>query len=321
MWADLPSKALNFHRVFTAIARGLRLILTLSPRTATGQEFINTQVKAMSHSHTSQPEKHGAGHHADAPQVAVRDGNRLLCPCCGQVLMVLKEKRFTPPKMHHQQGDPRRTWPALEKLIAKQEAYLNASPEETSQEEPAWADRNIIRPFYRADALVVPIDPKVAAYAFPEGDPPRPDQASITKPVNLPEARAPKDTLHDQPPRDSNTRYEEHQRRRAQRPLEEPFTEEGARLAVRLEKEIAKKQARVERLRARLSGEKQDTSNQPSNEKPMNMNEHRKEKNNAAPRQQQPLRTKRSHAYEDVSMACAEVTKASANGAKHRGPP
>ncbi|WDI44190.1 hypothetical protein [Bremerella sp. P1] len=46
----------------------------------------------MSHHHAAQPEKHGAGHSGHAPQVAVRDGNRLLCPCCGEVLMVLPEK-------------------------------------------------------------------------------------------------------------------------------------------------------------------------------------------------------------------------------------
>ncbi|WDI41098.1 hypothetical protein [Bremerella sp. P1] len=46
----------------------------------------------MSHHHASQPETHGAGSKGHAPQVAVRDGNRLLCPCCGEVLMVLPEK-------------------------------------------------------------------------------------------------------------------------------------------------------------------------------------------------------------------------------------
>ncbi|WDI43212.1 hypothetical protein [Bremerella sp. P1] len=46
----------------------------------------------MSHHHAAQPEKHGAGSKGHAPQVAVRDGNRLLCPCCGEVLLVLPEK-------------------------------------------------------------------------------------------------------------------------------------------------------------------------------------------------------------------------------------
>ncbi|WDI42552.1 hypothetical protein [Bremerella sp. P1] len=46
----------------------------------------------MSHHHAPQPETHGAGHSGHAPQVAVRDGNRLLCPCCGEVLLVLPEK-------------------------------------------------------------------------------------------------------------------------------------------------------------------------------------------------------------------------------------
>ncbi|WDI40006.1 hypothetical protein [Bremerella sp. P1] len=48
----------------------------------------------MSHHHAPQLETHGAGSKGHAPQVAVRDRNRLLCPCCGEVLLVLPE---TPP--------------------------------------------------------------------------------------------------------------------------------------------------------------------------------------------------------------------------------
>ena len=128
----------------------------------------------MSRSNTSQPETHGVTHQGQAPQVAVRDRNRLLCPCCGQTLLVLKEKRFRPPKRHAIQGDPRRTWPSLERLIAEQEAhYENTSTEEVREEEPQSVGNNQHGPLYRADSLVMPIDTQVAAHEFPSVDPPR----------------------------------------------------------------------------------------------------------------------------------------------------
>ncbi len=281
----------------------------------------------MSRPPTSQPEKHGAGHHAAAPQVAVRDGNRLLCPCCGQTLMVLKEKRFTPPKRHHLQGDPRRTWPALEKLIAQQEAYLDKQTQEADEPDPKWVEYNTIRPFYRADSLVVPIDEKVAAHQFPAFDPPPCDSARQPNEVKLPEARLPEVKLQPQPPRDWNTQYEAHQRRRSERPLEDPFTEEGARLfawayyrlqrlAVQIEKEIAQKQAEIARLQAELSGGQHETTEQPSTEKPMNSNKQSEEKNNIVPRQSRPLPVSRRHAYADEGMAPQKVLENS----DHRPP-
>ncbi len=194
----------------------------------------------------------------------MRDGNRLLCPCCGQVLLVLKEKRFAPPKMHHMQGDPRRTWPALEKLIAQQEAYLNASPQEAAQEESPAAEATTDGPFYRADALVTEVDPKIAAHQFPPLEPPPFDPRKIDQPVKQPAERSSTDNAAYQPPRDWNTRYDEHQRRQSKRPLAEPTTYEMARLyawayyrlqrlAVQLEKQIAAKEAEVQRLQAKLN--------------------------------------------------------------------
>ncbi len=226
---------------------------------------------------------------ADAVQVAVRDGNRLLCPCCGQVLMVLKEKpkRFTPPKMHKVQGDPRRTWPALEKLIAQQEGLEAAAGDlaqalEALQQEPAWADYNTIRPFYRADALKLPIDPKVAAYVFPEEDPPPLDAAKATRPAKLPDVRLPKADVHYRPTRKRSGDYSDRAANRQKQPLHDPFTEEGARLyawvyyrlqrlAVKLEREIRAKQAQVDRLQAKVDRAKpaDEKKEQPKPEKPM----------------------------------------------------
>ncbi len=260
----------------------------------------------MSRPTTAQPEQHGVTHPGQAPQVAVRDGNRLLCPCCGQTIMVLKEKRFRPPKKHAIQGDPRRTWPSLERLIAEQEAhYEKTSTQEVPQEEPQWTDDKPVRPFYRADALEVPIDEKVAQYEFPEVEPPK-----IDKPVKLPCARPPEATLRHQPPGDWNTQYEAHQRRRRQQPLQDPFTEEGARLfawayyrlqrlAVRIEKEIAAKQTEIDRLQTELNGGKQEDTHQQPNEKPMNENE----ENIRVQRQNRPLRVNTPHAQADLGVA------------------
>ncbi len=268
----------------------------------------------MSRSHTPQPEQHGVTHTGQAPQVAVRDGNRLLCPCCGQTLMVLKEKRFTPPKMHHAQGDPRRTWPSLERLIAEQEAhYQNGSAQEVPDEEPRAEDDNQDRPAYRADSLVVPIDPKIAAHQFPDFNPPE-----VPKPVKLPNERLPQAKHRHQPPRDWNTRYDEHQRQRRKRPLEDATSYEMARLyawayyrlqrlAVQIEEEIAAKQIVVDQLQTELSGEPEPKTEPQATEKPMNANLVHEEKSITKSRQVRPGRVNRTHAQADLGVAPGTV--------------
>ncbi len=250
----------------------------------------------------------------------MRDGNRLLCPCCGQVLMVLKEKRFTPPKRHHAQGDPRRTWPSLERLIAEQEAhYENGAAQEVPEEEPTSANDHQDDPMYRADSLVVPIDEKVAAHEFPPLDPPPLDPPpfdppKIERPAKPPAERAPQEGAAYQPPRDWNSRYEEHQRRRSQRPLEEATSYEMARLyawayyrlkrlAVQIEQEIAKKEAEVNRLQTKLNGGQQEITHQPSTETPMNTKQDYEEKSITMPREGRPLRVDRTHAQADLVVA------------------
>ncbi len=226
----------------------------------------------MSQLPTSPPEIHGAGHNADAVQVAVRDGNRLLCPCCGQVLMVLKEKskRFTPPKMHKVHGDPRPTWPGLEKLIARQEgqaedADQTARVEGLSPPQQPPADDSAEHPAYRADALVVPIDPQIAAHPFPEWDPPPLAPSQTTRPVKLPAARLPEVNVTYRPTQKRNGDYSDRLPGRRTQPLQEPFTQEGARLhawayyrlqqlAVQLEQEIRACEAQIQRLQTKLNG-------------------------------------------------------------------
>ncbi len=246
--------------------------------------------------------------------------------------MVLKEKRFRPPKRHHLHGDPRRTWPSLEKLIAQQEAhYQNGSAEEVPPEEPAWADYNLIRPFYRADKLVEPLDEKVAAYAFPPVDPPPLDPLKTQRPVKLPETRLPEGTHRHQPPRDWNTQYEAHQRRRSQRPLEDPFTEEGARLfawayyrlqrlAVKIQEEINRKQKEIARLEVELDGKAEEETDKQTTEKPMNDQDRNEEKSIVPQRQDTPLHVDRRHAHADEGMAPLKELEASTK-APGRGPP
>ncbi len=218
----------------------------------------------MSRPTTTQPEQHGVTQHGQSPQVAVRDGNRLLCPCCGQVLMVLKEKRLTPPKRHHAQGDPRRTWPSLERLIAEQEAHY---------------------------------------------------ENGLTDEVDSPEAeRSPQDGAAYKPPRDWNSRYEEHRRQRRKRPLEEATTYEMARLyawayyrlqrlAVQIEQEIATKEAEVKRLQTKLNGGQQETTHEQPTETPMNTKQRYEEKSITMRREGRPLRVDRTHAQADLGVA------------------
>ncbi len=273
----------------------------------------------MSRSTTPQPETHGVTHSGQAPQVAVRDGNRLLCPCCGQTIMVLKQKRFTPPKMHHAQGDPRRTWPSLERLIAEQEAhYQNGSAQEVLEEETSRADDKKDHPAYRADSLVVPIDPKVASHEFPPLDPPPFDPPEVPKPVKLPKTRTPGASYRYEPPRDWNTQYEEHQRQRRKRPLEEATSYEMARLyawayyrlqrlAVQIEKEIAAKQIVVDQLQSKLDAEPKQKTEQQATEKPMNANPVHEEKSITTPRQVRPGRVHRTHTQADLGVAPGTV--------------
>ncbi len=245
--------------------------------------------------------------------------------------MVLKEKRFTPPKRHHAQGDPRRTWPSLERLIAEQEAhYQNGLTQEVPEEEPSAEDDNQDRPAYRADSLIVPIDPKIAAHQFPDVDPPQ-----IPKPVKLSGERLPQAKHPHQPPRDWNTRYEEHQRRRSKLPLEEASTYEMARLyawayyrlqrlAVQIENEMAAKQKEIARLQAKLDGAQQEKTEQPSTEKPMNTNPIHEEKNNKLERDLQPQRDIQRHAHADEGMAPQRISverTTQPTAAHRRGPP
>ncbi len=225
--------------------------------------------------------------------------------------MVLKEKRFTPPKRHHMQGDPRRTWPSLERLIAEQEAHYHASAETASDEQPQWADYNTVRPFYRADELVEPIDETIAEYEFPDSDPPPLDPSNVQRPVKLPDTSLPEVKLRHQPPRDWNTQYEANQRRRRERPLEDPFTEQGARLyawayyrlqrlAVQIEKEIAAKQQKIARLQAKLNGGQREETHSQRTEETMN---NTKQKNIQPQRRERPLRVNSTHAQADLGVA------------------
>ncbi len=233
--------------------------------------------------------------------------------------MVLKEKRFTPPKRHHAQGDPRRTWPSLERLIAEQEAhYQNGSADEVPEEEPRVEDDNQDRPAYRADSLVVPIDAKIAAHEFPPLEPPPFDPPEVPKPVKLPKMRTPSASYRYEPPRDWNTQYDEHQRQRRKRPLEEATSYEMARLyawayyrlqrlAVQIEAEIAVKQAEVAELQTELDAEPSQKTEQQPTEKPMNANLVHEEKSITKSRQVRPGRVNRTHAQADLGVALGTV--------------
>ncbi len=229
--------------------------------------------------------------------------------------MVLKQKRFTPPKRHHAQGDPRRTWPSLERLIAEQEAhYQNGSKDEPRPQEPNSEDDNQDRPMYRADSLVVPIDAKIAAHEFPPLEPPPFDPPEVPKPVKLPKTRTHSASDRYEPPRDWNTRYDEHQRQRHKRPLEDATSYEMARLyawayyrlqrlAVQIEAEIAAKQIVVDQLQSELNGEPKQKPEQQSTEETMNANPVHEDINIAMPRDARHVGTITRHAQADLGVA------------------
>ncbi|MFN3152942.1 hypothetical protein [Bremerella sp.] len=235
-----------------------------------------------SHHPASQPEKQGDGHSGQAPQVAVRDGNRLLCPCCGEVLMVLPEEplnqvtskkfnppKFDPPKIDQRSKVKRISCPTLDAIIARQEAEEEAAfqasmapkePVEVSPASPVEPEG----PRYQADPIVVPIDPDIAAYEFPEHDPPPPPKRTRHRtpktPIFKPRPKMPRmaDMFDRKPKRDR-------QPRRKERPLVDPWSHRSARiyawmyyrmqkLNVQLIGEICAKQEAIEQLTNDLTG-------------------------------------------------------------------
>ncbi|MFN3152632.1 hypothetical protein, partial [Bremerella sp.] len=119
-----------------------------------------------SHHHAPQPENRGDGHTSHTPQVAVRDGNRLLCPCCGEVLLVLPaeplnqvtSKKFNPPKFDPPKIDQRSkvkriSCPTLDAIIARQEA------EEEAAFQASMAPKEPVE-----DSPVSPVEPEGPRY-------------------------------------------------------------------------------------------------------------------------------------------------------------
>jgi len=243
----------------------------------------------MSSTHEPQPETQGAHAPAHAPQVAVRDGNRLLCPCCGEVLFVLNVG--TPRERGSEPGyplrDPRHAGPTprqparrfkelpqpqvsiWDEITKEQEALKKAAFEAYCQAEKAEQEAQINRlldtedPGQMADRLVVPIDPQVNAYEIPAEDPP-----SLPK-----RKRSTRRTPSSPRPRDV-----ERQRSRWQREhrlwrllFESPLTHDVKRLRawtfyhwkrrdLQLQALIDRQQSRVDRLRRKRGGEREESS-------------------------------------------------------------
>ncbi|MEW4562536.1 hypothetical protein AB1K70_08420 [Bremerella sp. JC770] len=228
----------------------------------------------MSHHQNTQPEKHGA----HAPQVAVRDGNRLLCPCCGEVLMVLQaETSQTPSPATKSSSKTKREEPmqhrspSLDALIRRQEAQEEAARQASDREnaplpKPAPPVPNTDRPNYRADPLVIPIDPKVAAYQFPDGPPP--PVVNFWKPKTV---RTPSETIRPQRLRGVDDRFYDRMRYKSKKPLPDPCTYEMARLYawtyyrmqkldLQLQAEIEAKQAEIDALKRELEGGQEEVA-------------------------------------------------------------
>ncbi|WDI42661.1 hypothetical protein [Bremerella sp. P1] len=245
----------------------------------------------MSHHHAAQPETHGAGSPGHAPQVAVRDGNRLLCPCCGEVLLVLpneplaepvREKSARPANAASQSMPHPKSF-TLDEIVRRQEAqeeaaFQAAMAEDVSPEEPSSQEAMTHWPHYGANSKIAWIDPKVAAYEFPEGDPP--PISTSRRPIR---SRSLSDDSREPRERDSDTRFREWELRRAKRPLREPQTYASARLFawtyyrlktlnIQLIGEVTAKQDEIDALKRELNVSKQEPSQeeQPRPETPTN---------------------------------------------------
>lgn len=213
----------------------------------------------MSHQQTQQPETQGAGSLEHAPQVAVRDGDQLLCPCCGAVLMYLSEDE---PSEEPSQPPPP-TYPKLpgmgpspwDILGRRQDAEKEAAWQAYQQAEQAKQDERYAQylasddPQLCADYLTVPIDPDVAAYEFPDHAPPAlpaPKRVRSQRKSDSPRQRQPKQTWQDVR-------------------LDPPYTYQQQRYMawtfyhlkiqdLELQDKIRLKQAKIERQRNQLGG-------------------------------------------------------------------
>ncbi|MEW4561593.1 hypothetical protein AB1K70_03650 [Bremerella sp. JC770] len=214
----------------------------------------------MSHHHHTQPESNGA----QAPQVAVRDGNRLLCPCCGEVLLVLAEE--VPEERAEEPAESEQTprygpiphgiyspWDAIaaRQDAAKQAAWAAFHASQNAKQEAEYAQFLASDdPKFCADYLSMPIDPAVAAYEFPTEDPPP-----------LPSPKKPNQAG----PRQAGAGRKRNQRG-SDVPLHQPLTYQEKRYlawtyyhlklqALELQEKILAKQAKIDCLRQDLGGE------------------------------------------------------------------
>jgi len=295
-------------------------------------------------SHHKQPEKHGSGAAAHAPQVAVRDGNRLLCPCCGEALMVLADAGAA--RKGHQASDSRSTGPkktsgrkpvaaypldsdglprpqsaTLNEIIRRQEAAREAAAANHPPAEPAWDTFDPESPGYRADGLVCRIDPKVEAYQVPAEDPPPlPEMPKLSAP------RLPSREVRPPRVRDEETRRRERERYRLKRPLRQPSTYEGKRLLawyfyrmkaldLQLQQEVRQQEQAVEQLRYELYGPAEAKTSPREKQPLVHLQGQVNEMINCRRRQRVGQAIERRHAHADGSMA------PETNEANERGPP
>jgi len=211
----------------------------------------------MSHHHNAQPETHGA----HAPQVAVRDGNRLLCPCCGEVLMVLSVEApdtsgdETPAAPAETPYGPisKKLYSPWDAIVARQDAAKEAAWRASAEAERAKHQQRYAEylasddPGFCADYLMVPIDPDVAAYKFPDEDPPQLPSAKRTTPRQA----------------SGTGRSRRNETRWRDVPLSEPYTYQEKRYLawtyywlklqdLELQEKIRVKQAKIDALRREL---------------------------------------------------------------------
>ncbi|MBA2115172.1 hypothetical protein HOV93_23440 [Planctomycetes bacterium FF15] len=351
-----PVSLLNKQQTVGPACRGSRSGYPESDPRSRGALLNPTPYKStvMSHHH-EKPEKHEPGASAHGSQVAVIDGNRLLCPCCGEVLAILADEPPEEPVDNESvNNEPAQEEPADEppwqpteskhfvlpqpdlsspwdEIARRQDALKEAAWEAYNQSEKAKQEALYAQylesddPGFLADYLTVPIDPEIDAYEIPAEDPPPLPSRKKTKPART----------VTRPPREQNTETWRQRKLRWRTHLfEEPRTRDRDRFLawtfyhtkmfnLQLQEEIRLKQAKIEGLRF----EHGVAEVPPSYEEHLPSDNLPKARPHVAVQEfdllywiEQVSRSEESHAHKDVSMAPANV-KPNQYLAKERGPP
>lgn len=171
-------------------------------------------------------------------------------------------------------GLPRPQSPTLDKIIARQEAAKEAAHQDKADQPQSVSPVESNEPGYRADPIVVPINPDVAAYQFPEVDPPSPPKQTRTRTPKNPHTIPRPNWRRDLGLKKARSRFQL-KRRPNKNKLAEPWSYESARLYawtfyrmqklnLQLMEEICEKQEKIEQLKRQLNTPAHEQAGEPT---------------------------------------------------------